>query len=1068
MAKRHWRAILLFGSTATPVLSDSKSTKNLKCEGTEKEVADCGNVACDSCYPQDCEWESWSSFGACTCEGLMERHRSIAASNNECGKPCEGPKVETRACSPDCVKDPIDCRLSEWGSWSTCDKECDGGQTSRTREIVKEPAYGGKPCEGGLSETKACNMQKCHTTADCVLADWGSWGECSKSCDGGQQERTRSIESAAKFGGEPCRDPLVEMRGCNEQVCQQPVDCVWGDWNSWSACSKSCNGGEKTRSRQISVAPLAGGQLCTAKEMSEVAACNEEPCDTPVDCALSEWSSWDDCSCSCNGIHARVRFIETYPAKGGMPCNGSLKQVQACNVESCLPPTTTAAPPIDCKLGDWGDWATCSATCGGGEQTRSRLVVQQAKYGGAICHGDLKEIRGCNAAVCELPKKEVTRKNCEWSNWDTWGACSVSCGGGQMVRERQVMKMPNEYGEPCTHPDGHKTSMELKECNTQPCLAVNCKWGEWSAWGACTCTGLSERHRSIAVHQEGEGKLCTGSKIETQVCEPDCTKEPADCVLSEWDDWSQCTSACGGGQTYRTRGILKEAKNGGKTCENDIMKETRPCNTEVCSVPIDCEAAEWSSWSSCTASCDGGVQTRKRKIIQHAAAGGNPCDFPLEQVEPCGTAPCKDPIDCVWGEWAPWSDCSVSCDGGQKTRDRNIAISPRNGGKLCEARAKSEVAPCSTQHCGVGCIDGEWEPFSEWSPCSASCGQGYTFRSRAIAIAPNHCGRELEGLAQEYKKCNEQECSSEAVDCMFSEWTSYGDCDAECNGVKDRTRMITTTASGGGKACSGSTKEITSCNVPGDGYSEWGEACKHPPADCVLSEWSYWSDCSSECEGGTQVRTREITTQPSGNGKACEGSLSQVQGCNQFKCADAVDCLWGEWQSWGACSVQCGSGERSRFRHISTMPKNGGNPCDSKTSVEVEACNEQPCGELQYCAWEEWSPFSECTTTCGPGQKIRSRKLSLTTSPYNSEDVLVTGLLSQLFGSSSGSLMSATSSKLDSTLLAFFSGMAMSVAILALAYAGVRRSSLRGGALGTTGEGIEMFTPVEGHEPFIE
>jgi hypothetical protein len=40
-------------------------------------------------------------------------------------------------------------------------------------------------------------------------------------------------------------------------------------------------------------------------------------CGTAVDCELSDWSEWDACSCSCNGIRQRSRHIEQYPAYMG-------------------------------------------------------------------------------------------------------------------------------------------------------------------------------------------------------------------------------------------------------------------------------------------------------------------------------------------------------------------------------------------------------------------------------------------------------------------------------------------------------------------------------------------------------------------------------------------------------------------------------------------------------------------------------------------------------------------------------------------------------------------------------
>lgn len=52
-----------------------------------------------------------------------------------------------------------------------------------------------------LKETQACNDFVCNEPVDCVYGSWGYWGECSASCDGGQAERTREVETLAAYGG---------------------------------------------------------------------------------------------------------------------------------------------------------------------------------------------------------------------------------------------------------------------------------------------------------------------------------------------------------------------------------------------------------------------------------------------------------------------------------------------------------------------------------------------------------------------------------------------------------------------------------------------------------------------------------------------------------------------------------------------------------------------------------------------------------------------------------------------------------------------------------------------------
>jgi len=49
--------------------------------------------------------------------------------------------------------------------------------------------------------------------------------------------------------------------------------------------------------------------------------------------------------------------------------------------------------PVNCE---WSDWSACSASCGGGTQTRTILI--EANYGGLECEGSAS--RACNTQAC--------------------------------------------------------------------------------------------------------------------------------------------------------------------------------------------------------------------------------------------------------------------------------------------------------------------------------------------------------------------------------------------------------------------------------------------------------------------------------------------------------------------------------------------------------------------------------------------------------------------------------------------------------------------------------------------
>ncbi|MEE3326712.1 MAG: Ca2+-dependent phosphoinositide-specific phospholipase C [Myxococcota bacterium] len=120
-----------------------------------------------------------------------------------------------------------------------------------------------------------------------------------------------------------------------------------------------------------------------------------------------------------------------------------------------------------------------------------------------------------------------------------------------------------------------------------------------------------------------------------------------------------------------------------------------------------------------------------------------------------------------------------------------------------------------------------------------------------------------------------------------------------------------------------------------------------PPAqDCVVGDWSEWSVCSAECDGGEQTRTRPILTEPSGDGAACEAT-EEVQACNQDVCAPpAQDCVVGDWSEWSVCSAECDGGEQTRTRPILTEPSGDGAACEA--TEELQACNQDPCLRINH------------------------------------------------------------------------------------------------------------------------
>jgi hypothetical protein len=109
---------------------------------------------------------------------------------------------------------------------------------------------------------------------DCVVTAWSDWGACSATCGGGTQPRSRQVVTEPQNGGAAC-PALTDQRACNDQPCM-PIDCVVTAWGPWGECSQTCGGGTQSRSRQIVTQPQDGGAACPT--LSDTQSCNTQPC----------------------------------------------------------------------------------------------------------------------------------------------------------------------------------------------------------------------------------------------------------------------------------------------------------------------------------------------------------------------------------------------------------------------------------------------------------------------------------------------------------------------------------------------------------------------------------------------------------------------------------------------------------------------------------------------------------------------------------------------------------------------------------------------------------------------
>uniref|UniRef100_A0A8D0C1R5 Adhesion G protein-coupled receptor B3 n=1 Tax=Salvator merianae TaxID=96440 RepID=A0A8D0C1R5_SALMN len=87
-------------------------------------------------------------------------------------------------------------------------------------------------------------------------------------------------------------------------------------------------------------------------------------------------------------------------------------------------------------------------------------------------------------------------------------------------------------------------------------------------------------------------------------------------------------------------------------------------------------------------------------------------------------------------------------------------------------------------------------------------------------------------------------------------------------------------------------------------------------------------------------------------------------------CFITVHGVWEEWSPWSLCSFTCGRGQRTRTRSC-IPPQYGGRSCDGP-ETQHKPCNIALCPVDGQ--WQEWSAWSHCSVTCSNGTQQRSRQ----------------------------------------------------------------------------------------------
>ncbi|XP_042148268.1 hemicentin-1 [Ixodes scapularis] len=199
--------------------------------------------------------------------------------------------------------------------------------------------------------------------------------------------------------------------------------------------------------------------------------------------------------------------------------------------------------------------------------------------------------------------------------------------------------------------------------------------------------------------------------------------------------------------------MVNEADEGLYQCKSRSKAGVATANVQV-KVKVAGGWSSWSPWGNCSSLC-GGYRSRSRRCDSPAPRNnGLQCLGEASEVAPCLDCPAS--VNGGWSPWSLWSQCTVSCGGGTRSRSRLCnSPTPAFGGKPCQGN-DIQTDFCNSNDCPV---HGGWSDWSTWGECSATCGRRHRRRFRTCSNPePSHGGRTCVGTDQDVKRCAPKPC----------------------------------------------------------------------------------------------------------------------------------------------------------------------------------------------------------------------------------------------------------------------------------------------------------------------
>ncbi|XP_076879550.1 A disintegrin and metalloproteinase with thrombospondin motifs 7 [Brachyhypopomus gauderio] len=474
----------------------------------------------------------------------------------------------------------------------------------------------------------------------------------------------------------------------------QMVDGGWAAWSEWSACSRTCDAGVQNAQRDcVSPAPRSGGKYCLG-ERRRYKICNREPCapglptfryaqcsrfnSVPYKGRIYKWvhvnNRINPCELHCRPVNEYFSEKMLDAVTDGTRCyedsqsrdmciNGICKSI-GCDYE-----IDSGAEEDRCGVCQ-GNGSTCETVQRTFEETEGLgyvdvgLIPQGARD---IRIEEVAEAGNFLALRSNNPEKYFLN-----GGWTIQWNGEYKVAGTVFTYERtghlENLTSPGPTMEPVwiqllfqeTNPGVRYEFTINRETLSEPPAGPSTSHFHWEhgSWTECSVScGTGVKRQVVRCIER------TSGVVAEHYCDaatrPDdrrvgCSAGP--CPAKWWaGEWQKCSVSCGdSGLTRRTvvcvRSVGPDEQQALQPTACQHLRRPEPiarCNAHV-ACPSDWTAG---SWSQCSVTCSGGVQTREVTCSWNTGADCDPQARPDVSM-PCGTDACPTTGDVFGNDWS--------------------------------------------------------------------------------------------------------------------------------------------------------------------------------------------------------------------------------------------------------------------------------------------------------------------------------------------------------------------------------------------------------------------------------